>query len=218
MNKKSGKGLGTTGSVLAFGGALLLGIGAGIVINRYRSKIKCTKIGGVWDEKTQTCALPLKIENVDTRVLKDAYDNLTFETGKAIITKNSYPFLDEIASVFANPTAKDWRLEIKGHTDNVGGAEYNQKLSEDRAQSVKKYLISKGIEQNRITAKGYGYSKPIESNNTTEGRRRNRRVEFSILKPSGEILTGQPSTTLKTATNISETVVITKDKKVNLSS
>ena len=154
------------------------------------------------------------------KVLKDAYDNLTFESGKAIIKPTSYPFLDEIPVVFANEDAKPWTLDIKGHTDNQGSQEYNQTLSEERAKSVKTYLVSKGIDALRITSSGYGYSKPIASNDTAEGRSKNRRVEFTILKPTGEIVTTQTpivtNTEIKTENKPVETVVMTKEQKVNL--
>jgi len=182
--QKAGKGLGTTGAVLIGIGVLLLGYG----VYRYLSKRKLAKMkkeceskGGIWDEKTKTCTLP---ENKSQRVLKDAYDNLTFEIGKAIIKPTSFPYLDELVSVIQDPDALNWTLEIQGHTDNVGGKDYNQKLSENRANAVKKYLVDKGVKADRIVAKGFGLSKPIASNDTAEGRAKNRRVEFIITKPN----------------------------------
>jgi hypothetical protein len=71
---------------------------------------------------------------------------------------------------------------IEGHTDNKGGDDYNQKLSESRANAVKKYLVDKGVKAERIIAKGFGLSKPIATNDTAEGREKNRRVEFIIRK------------------------------------
>ncbi|MBC7450324.1 MAG: OmpA family protein, partial [Cytophagales bacterium] len=67
-------------------------------------------------------------------------------------------------------------------TDNVGADDANLKLSSDRADAVKAYLISKGVSDSRVTAKGYGESKPLSSNDTEEGKQNNRRVEFTILK------------------------------------
>ena len=122
--------------------------------------------------------------------------------------------------VFANEDAKPWKLEIKGHTDNVGSESYNQKLSEERANSVKTYLISKGIEGSKITSSGFGLSKPIASNDTADGRAKNRRVEFIIIKPTGEIVTTQTEPVIPTQVNPEqksvETVVITREQKVNL--
>jgi outer membrane protein OmpA-like peptidoglycan-associated protein len=75
----------------------------------------------------------------------------------------------------------DDRIELGGHTDNVGSAVSNQKLSLDRANTVRDYLISKGIDGARVTAKGYGHTKPISDNKTAEGRAENRRTEVTIL-------------------------------------
>jgi len=73
------------------------------------------------------------------------------------------------------------RLEISGHTDNVGSLRANTKLSQDRAQSVVNYLVSKGIAVSRLEAKGYAFSQPLGTNDTSDGRAQNRRVEFKIL-------------------------------------
>ena len=79
----------------------------------------------------------------------------------------------------AYPTAE---VAIYGHTDNVGGAKYNMKLSVGRANSVKQYLVTKGIEPSRIVTRGFGYTKPIADNATAEGRAKNRRIEFARMK------------------------------------
>jgi outer membrane protein OmpA-like peptidoglycan-associated protein len=71
-------------------------------------------------------------------------------------------------------------IDINGHTDNTGSDELNQKLSESRANSVKQYLLENGIGENRITATGYGESKPIADNKTAAGRAMNRRVEINL--------------------------------------
>lgn len=119
----------------------------------------------------------------EQKALKDAYDNLVFETGKAVIKPESLPFLDEVAQVMNDTRAKDWTLKIAGHTDNVGSEEFNKKLSLERANAVKTYLGTKGVDATRITAEGFGESKPIAPNDTVEGRGKNRRVEFTIVKP-----------------------------------
>lgn len=121
----------------------------------------------------------------EQKVLKDAYDNLQFELGKATIKPISFPSLDVLAQTLKD--APDWKLRITGHTDNTGSEPFNLKLSKARAEAVKGYLVSKGIDPTRITTDGLGSSKPIASNATTEGRNANRRVEFLIVK--GEILT-----------------------------
>lgn len=106
--------------------------------------------------------------------------NLFFDTGKADLRPESTPELERIYLTFVeNPKLV---LEIGGHTDNVGTDVANNKLSQDRADSVREYLIGKGIEPDRVQSKGYGETKPIETNDTEEGRQANRRVEFKILK------------------------------------
>ena len=73
-------------------------------------------------------------------------------------------------------------IEIQGHTDNVGTEESNLKLSQDRADAVKKYLVNKGIVSDRITSIGYGQSVPIADNNTEEGKAKNRRTSLKVIK------------------------------------
>lgn len=107
-------------------------------------------------------------------------ENVNFETGKADLDEESYPVLDELVAYLNRK--EDQRIEIGGHTDNVGTAANNQKLSMERAVTVMQYLISKGISPTRLEAKGYGLTMPIESNKTEEGRAINRRTEVKILE------------------------------------
>ncbi len=104
-----------------------------------------------------------------------------FEFGKATLRTESYPALMEAAQIMKdNP---DIMVEIQGHTDNIGSDQANQTLSEKRAYAVMNFLVQYGgIDPKRLTAKGYGESRPIASNDTDEGRQLNRRVEFVILK------------------------------------
>jgi outer membrane protein OmpA-like peptidoglycan-associated protein len=106
-------------------------------------------------------------------------EDCNFETGKADLLEDSYKVIDELVAYLNRKD--DERIELGGHTDNVGSAKSNQKLSEARANAVRNYLISKGIDPNRVTAKGYGLSVPIASNKTAEGRAQNRRTEVKIL-------------------------------------
>jgi OOP family OmpA-OmpF porin len=103
---------------------------------------------------------------------------LNFDTAKWDIKPNSYRYLEEVAAILNNNPGL--KVEIQGHTDNRGAAEYNQNLSEKRANAVMEYLVGKGITPNRLTAIGYGFSIPATSNDTPAGRAQNRRVE---LKP-----------------------------------
>ena len=106
-------------------------------------------------------------------------EQVFFDTGKATIKPESLPLLDEVASALLLNT--DIALvEIQGHTDNVGNAETNQRLSQRRAQAVRDYLVSQGVDRKRLQATGYGSSTPLETNETTAGRAANRRVQFEI--------------------------------------
>jgi outer membrane protein OmpA-like peptidoglycan-associated protein len=108
-----------------------------------------------------------------------------FATAKAKIKPASFPLMNEIASVFKSyPEIK--LVEIQGHTDSRGSDKYNQGLSERRANSVRNWLISNGVEPERMEAKGYGESMPIDSNRTRSGRAANRRVQFMIKKREEE--------------------------------
>ena len=99
-----------------------------------------------------------------------------FETGKATILPDSESVLGEVAKMLQqNP---DIKVSVEGHTDNVGSATGNQSLSEKRAQAVVAWLTSHGIAASRLSAKGWGSSKPVEDNNTEDGRAKNRRVEL----------------------------------------
>jgi outer membrane protein OmpA-like peptidoglycan-associated protein len=107
-------------------------------------------------------------------------ENVLFETGKSALLPVSFPVLDTLAaSLSFNPSME---VEIGGHTDSVGTQEANLLLSRNRASAVRQYLVNKGIAGKRVTAKGYGESRPVAPNRTKAGRRLNRRTEVRILK------------------------------------
>lgn len=106
-------------------------------------------------------------------------ENIYFETGRANLKPESYRSLSALIE-FLNEYP-NVRVEIGGHTDNVGSAEVNQRISEERARSVAEYVISNGVSPQRVVSKGYGFSKPKASNRTAEGRAQNRRVGFTIV-------------------------------------
>lgn len=111
-------------------------------------------------------------------LLQKAMQGIQFENGKATIKKQSFALLNQIAVQFiANPT---FRVEVQGHTDNVGNATFNKELSEKRAQAVRTFLVNAGVNPDQLTAKGYGDEMPIADNNTKAGRAKNRRVEFVV--------------------------------------
>ena len=106
-------------------------------------------------------------------------DNVFFDTNKSILKPESFEALDNL--VLALESKEGMKIEIAGHTDNVGDETANLKLSQARAESVRKYLINKKISPDRVTAKGYGPTIPIANNETAEGRKKNRRTEVKIL-------------------------------------
>ncbi|AFM03296.1 outer membrane protein/peptidoglycan-associated (lipo)protein [Bernardetia litoralis DSM 6794] len=107
-------------------------------------------------------------------------DNVLFETGKANLKNSSYKAIDELAD--AMKAKNTMEIEIAGHTDNIGDKAANLKLSQERAEAVRHYLIKKGIDAHRITAKGYGDTKPVADNSTNAGKQQNRRTEVKITK------------------------------------
>ena len=105
---------------------------------------------------------------------------ILFDTGKFSFQKQTFPVLEAITAILKEyPTAK---FSIEGHTDNVGKADFNQKLSDGRANAVKQYLIDNGIDPFRLTSKGFGMDNPIDTNKTAKGRANNRRVEVKLFK------------------------------------
>lgn len=106
-------------------------------------------------------------------------NNVLFETGKPTLKPESKKELDELAEYMKRK--KSLKFEIAGHTDNVGNAALNNKLSEDRAKAVKDYLVKKGVDPARLIEKGYGSSMPVADNNTEEGRKLNRRTEARVI-------------------------------------
>ena len=131
---------------------------------------------GVYDYLDKCPGTPegARVNSMGCWVLGD----VLFDTGKADIKASMTPVLDEVVDVLnKNP---DMKVEVQGHTDNRGSKKFNQTLSENRAASIMNYLIEKGISRTRLTSVGYGFSRPIASNDTDQGRAWNRRVE---LKP-----------------------------------
>ena len=107
-------------------------------------------------------------------------EDVRFENNSAELTSGSSEQLDK--AVAAMKEYPHIRVEVQAHSDSSGAASYNQALSEKRAGSVRDYMVSKGIAADRLTAKGYGEDQPIASNDTREGRAKNRRVELKIIE------------------------------------
>lgn len=113
------------------------------------------------------------------KIMDEAIDNLQFAVGKSTISPDSLPYLDALADVLV--LTKD-RLSIVGHTDSSGSEAKNITLSQGRANAVKTYLVSKGVADTQIDAKGVGSAQPIADNTTPEGKEKNRRVELTFIK------------------------------------
>lgn len=136
--------------------------------------------------------LSIKLDKDDIQIAKDIYlepievgvvvklDNIFFETNKAVLKEESFPALKKVLKVMED--APNIKVEIAGHTDNVGSDSYNLKLSDDRAASVVTYLVENGVSKDQLVSKGYGETTPVDTNETDEGRQNNRRVEFKILE------------------------------------
>ncbi len=106
-------------------------------------------------------------------------EGIQFETGSTKIKKTSFKVLDKAVAILAE--FESVRVEVSGHTDNVGDPGENAKLSQGRADAVKDYIVSKGIAADRVQAKGYGDSKPVGDNATAKGKAENRRIEFQVI-------------------------------------
>ncbi|MDD5224287.1 MAG: carboxypeptidase regulatory-like domain-containing protein [bacterium] len=143
----------------------------------YKSQIKNGTVVARQTTEINFSLEPLQLVRLTKKKIQ-ILEKIHFEYDKSDILPDSFPILDEVAQVLSdNPTLK---ITIEGHSDIMGSHEYNMKLSQARVDSVRSYLIKKGINQDRMTAVGYGSTRPIADNATALGRAKNRRVEFVI--------------------------------------
>jgi|JI102314A1RNA_FD_contig_111_39490_length_1719_multi_6_in_0_out_0_2 outer membrane protein OmpA-like peptidoglycan-associated protein len=151
----------------------LLGGGVGVYMDAQEKKLREQMQGtGVEVERNQqTGAVDLIMPG-----------NITFATDSAVIAGSFTGTLGQLASTLAQYDKTT--ITVRGYTDNTGSAAYNQRLSQDRANSVASYLTRSGVPASRVQAIGYGMSNPVASNATPEGRAQNRRVEISINPPA----------------------------------
>ena len=162
-------GKGKNAALGAVLGGIVGGIAGGVIGNKMDKQAKDIKE-----------ALPgAQVERVGEGIKITLSENMVnFAFNSAELTSSAKTNLDKLATVLINNP--DTNINIYGHTDNKGTAQVNQKISENRANSVKNYLISKGIASSRMITMGRGFSEPIASNDTDAGRAQNRRVEFAI--------------------------------------
>lgn len=161
--KDRGKGA-LTGAVA--GGAI--GGGVGFYMDKQEAKLR---------SQLQGTGVQVSREGDTIRLIMPG--NITFDSNQANIRSSFYPTLNSVAVVLKefNKTA----IRVTGHTDSTGGSELNQRLSEQRADSVRQYLISQSVASGRVQTAGYGPRYPIASNDTASGREANRRVELELL-------------------------------------
>lgn len=137
---------------------------------------------GVTKDQTETRNInlaPMEVAAIEPEA-KIILNNIFFDFDKAQLKEGSFPELNRIVDLMKEKASMT--VEIAGHTDATGPDDYNMKLSEWRAKAVTKYLVDKGIAADRISTVFFGETKPLESNDTRDGRRKNRRVEFKIIK------------------------------------
>ena len=166
------------GNNIGKGGNAAMGAAIGAVVGGATGAI----IGHKMDKQAREIQQSLPAANVE-RVGEGIHlvlgeDAIRFDTGKSTLTTHAKANLDKLVNVFKE--YKDTDIIIYGYTDNVGKADYNLKLSQQRATSVKAYLAAKGLVTDRFTYKGMGMEEPIADNSTVAGRTQNRRVEFVI--------------------------------------
>ncbi|MEW6528169.1 MAG: OmpA family protein [Spirochaetota bacterium] len=150
----------------------------------YFMELSATDITGNF-AKTKRIKLPIDVlVMVTERGLKIRISNIEFAFDSAKLTGKAFPILNRVAEIL-NKYEK-YNVLIEGHTDDIGEEQYNLKLSEARAQSVMDYLIKKGIDKKRLSSRGMGETSPFLPNTSVENRRRNRRVEFLLVKPEDE--------------------------------
>jgi len=149
--------------------------------------VKVTKMGFEYDYTSQVPNVKGPLEVVQNYMMSFTMDfrrtykleNIYFDNNKWDIKSESYPTLDSLAQVFiTNPI---FVAEIAGYTDNVGEDVDNLRLSQRRANAIRDYLLSKGVDPERVFAKGYGENYPVASNDTPEGRSKNRRTEVKVM-------------------------------------
>ncbi len=179
-----------TGALIGSGAGALLGaliggrnnraetiIGAGI------GAIAGASIGHYMDRqeqklREQTANTGIEVERQGDDILLKMPSNVTFDFNSAVLKPEFRPELQQVAETLVEFPSTF--VDVMGHTDNIGSATVNQRLSEQRAQSVAAALTAYGVQSARIATRGYGYNVPVDSNDTEEGRARNRRVEIRL--------------------------------------
>jgi outer membrane protein OmpA-like peptidoglycan-associated protein len=167
-NTVAGQGKRTQGTVIGAVVGATLGGTIGHQMDRQEAELR---------EQMRNTGVGVEREGDTLRLV--AAESITFDTGASVIKPPFRPVLDRVAQSVLN--YRGTVLQIQGHTDNVGREDYNQRLSEQRANSVRGYMAQRGVPSTRMQALGYGLSQPVSSNQTAAGRAMNRRVEILIV-------------------------------------
>jgi len=178
-----GAAIGTAGGAILGGviGSLTGHVGMGALIGAAVGGGAGAIIGHKMDKQAAEIQKELpnaKVERVGEGIVIEFSDKVLFAIGKADLSAVSKANIDKLQALLVK--YPDTNIEIQGHTDNTGSKELNLKLSQKRAEAVKNYLVSKGIDASRLTSKGFGDVDPKYSNDTEEGRSQNRNVQFVI--------------------------------------
>ena len=182
-NTQKGAAIGTAGGA-ATGAAIGKAAGntaAGAIIGAVVGGVAGGLIGKKMDKQAEEIKTELpgvKVERVDEKIVVEFSSAVLFGFDQSNLTPGALKNLNDLVVILNK--YRDTDIEVQGHTDNAGTAEYNQTLSRTRADNVSNYLIGKGIEASRVTSIGYSFTRPKYTNSTPEGRKQNRRVEFVI--------------------------------------
>ncbi|MEM9991812.1 MAG: OmpA family protein, partial [Bacteroidota bacterium] len=150
-------------------------------INNNTSNSSNTTSGSTTPTYNNTTRVASDVAASDLDVLEQVMRDIKFESGGARVRTYLKPLLADVAEVMRD--YPDHHLRISGHTDNEGDSAENLELSQKRAASCFKHVVRNGISPSRIDYQGYGDTRPVASNDTEEGRRKNRRVEFELFRP-----------------------------------
>ncbi len=187
MNKTTKGGL-----IGAGGGAVIGGVIGKIAGNTAAGAIIGATVGGATGaiigrrmdkqaEKLDKQVEGATVERVGEGIKLTFDSGILFATNSAVLTQAAKDNIDKMAKIVTEPENKETNILLEGHTDSTGTNAINQPLSERRAQAVADYLKLKGVDSSRLQTKGYGSAQPIASNETTDGKRQNRRVEAAIF-------------------------------------
>lgn len=194
---------GGTGALIGAGSGALLGAILGGRNNRTETivgagigAIAGGAIGGYMDRqerelRKQTAGTGIEVDRVGDEIVLKMPDTVTFDFNSAMLKPEFRPVLEGVARTMT--TYPSTFIDVMGHTDSIGTAAINQRLSQQRAEAVAGALASMGVQSARVATRGYGFTVPVATNDTEEGRAQNRRVEIRLSPVSeGDVATSRP--------------------------